>query len=149
MGGKHPSSMHEQQMGLVGFKIDRSYVIKYVFPSYINRISGKQARMYRGTIEQALRETDILKENFFSSDDRDDYIGEGLMFLGFAHSHPSQKELCYSVGDERLHDHLMKRFGDYIGILINPSEDSIGAYFGKEMKQGNLKLVIADKTISR
>lgn len=141
MGKKSPLSMYEQQVGLVGFKIDNDYVIKYVFPSETKVVAADLAIFKPGTVSHAEHETETIKKNFKFSDDRDDYICKGLRFLGFAHSHPVQKELCYSVGDEIIHRRLVKKYGDYIGILINPSDDLIGAYYGTKIKQGNLKII--------
>lgn len=141
MGKSHPVSIYEQQVGLVGFKIDSGYVIKYIFPSITNRLNEEMSFFTTQTMKQAQKETNIIKNNFKKSDDREDYIADGLMFLGFAHSHPIQKELCYSVGDEILHKMIIKKNGDYIGILIYPKDELIGAYYGKDIKQGNLKIV--------
>jgi len=141
MGKKNPLSMYEQQVGLVGFKIDNDYVIKYVFPSETKVLAADLAVFKSNTVKHAEYTAKIIKDNFPLSDDKDDYVCKGLKFLGFAHSHPIQKDLCYSVGDEIIHRHLVKKFGDYLGILINPSEDLIGVYYGKEIKQGNLKII--------
>ncbi|MBR1855282.1 MAG: radical SAM protein [Lachnospiraceae bacterium] len=141
MGKKHPLSLYEQQMGLIGFRMDDDYVIKYVFPSYIHRVNGEIAIFHKETLRQAARETGIARKNFKYSDDRFDYVGQGLIFLGFAHSHPLQKDLQYSIGDEKLHQFMVKKYGTYIGILINPREDLIGAYYGETIRQGNLKII--------
>lgn len=141
MGEKNPLSMYEQQVGLVGFKVDDDYVIKYAFPSYMATKDEKTAVFTRDTLRYALKQSEIIRHNFPDSGDKEDYIGGGLRFLGFAHSHPAQADLCYSIGDEMIHHRLEKKFGDYIGILINPSKDLIGAYYGKEILQGNLILL--------
>lgn len=141
VGRRHPLSMFEQQMGLVGFKVDENYVIRYVFPSYINRLAADLAIFHRDTLKQAERETKIIKRNVKGSDDKEKPVTGELRFLGFAHSHLLQRELQYSVGDERIHKKLVQRYGDYIGILLNPIEDLIGAYYGRDIRQANLKLL--------
>lgn len=141
MGTEHPSSIYEQQMILAGFKIGKTYIIKYAVPSYVKRISGEVALFDKNTMKQVKREVQIINENIHRSSDKDDYIIGNIKFLGFAHSHPIQEELQYSVGDEKIHTMLAKEFGDYIGILVNPKNDLIGAYYGKEIKQGNLNIV--------
>lgn len=143
-GKNSPVSMYEQQMGLIGFKIDSGYVIKYVFPSFVDRLANDYARFNKNTISQAMRELEIIKKEFSTSDDKDDYIGDGLVFLGFIHSHPIQKELQYSTGDESIHNSMINQFGDYIGILVNPKEILIGAYYGKDIIQGCLKILSND-----
>ncbi|MBR1629849.1 MAG: radical SAM protein [Lachnospiraceae bacterium] len=142
MGKNHPASRFEQQMGLVGFKVNGNFVIKYAFPSYINRIGRRSARFSKETLAQSQRETEILIENVSKSEDREDYFGEGLRFLGFAHSHPGQQELCYSEGDEAIHRRMIRRFGEYIGILLDPAREAIGAYYGPKIRQGNLKIIL-------
>lgn len=142
-GQKHPGSMYEQQMGLVGFKTEENYVIRYVFPSYIIREGADRARFSRETLIQAERETQILAANRERSGDRGEWIEGELCFLGFCHSHPGQETLCYSSGDEAIHRSLVRRYGDYIGILVNPQKEWIGAYYGEELRQGNLKIIEA------
>lgn len=141
IGIKHPMSMFEQQMGLVGFKIDENYVIRYVFPSYVNRLAADLAIFHRYTLKQAEKETTIIKRNVKNSVDKKKPVVGKLRFLGFIHSHPIQKELQYSMGDEKIHKKLVEKYGDYIGILINPEKDLIGAYYGKEIRQANLKML--------
>lgn len=140
-GKRHPLSMFEQQMGLVGFKVDENYVIRYVFPSYINRLAADLAVFHTDTLKQAEKETKIIRRNVRISDDKKKPVTGELRFLGFAHSHPAQRELQYSMGDERIHKKLVQRYGDYIGVLINPIEDLIGAYYGRDIRQANLKLL--------
>ena len=137
-GHMSPLSAYEQQMGLIGFRIDHNYVVKYVFPSAISSVAGDLAFFTKDTIPQAIRTTRSIIQNFPLSDDRNDMIGRGLTFLGFLHSHPTQEELCYSVGDEILHKRLYSRFGDYMGMLIYPKKELIGVYLGKTIRQGNL-----------
>lgn len=149
VGKRHPSSMFEQQMGLVGFKVDENYVIRYVFPSHINRLAADLAVFHRDTLKQAERETKIIKRNVRISDDKKKLVSGELRFLGFAHSHPAQRELQYSMGDERIHKKLVHRYGDYIGILFNPIGDLIGAYYGKDIRQANLKLLSGGKQSNR
>ncbi len=146
IGKRHPSSMYEQQMGLIGFRIDQDYVIKYVFPSWTERLAPDLQSFTEETMEQARKELNIVRRNFRKSSDRGDYIGRGLRFFGFIHSHPAQEELVYSIGDELIHQNLRERLGEYIGILLNPSLDLIGAYYGNkdsgtEIRQGNLKII--------
>lgn len=140
---KHPISMYEQQMILIGFKIDSGYVVKYVVPSYVDRIAEDYAKFNRETLKQVQKELDAINKAFKLSKDKNDYIGESnkLRFIGFIHSHPIQKELQYSTGDEYIHSKLVKRFGDYVGILVNPSEELIGAYYGKDIIQGDLNII--------
>lgn len=143
MGRKHPLSMYEQQMGMVGFKLGKDYVVRYVFPDDGYLRYKDNAIFDQRIIKKAKQETKIIKENYYFSDDRTDFMGQsGLIFLGFAHSHPIQKELTYSIGDEMIHKRLNKMFkGHYIGILINPADDTIGAYIGDKIQQGRLKII--------
>lgn len=146
MGKRSPISLFEQQMGLVGFEIDGDYVIKYAFPSHINSIASDLATFSPDTYRSAIRNTNIIRRNFKVSDDAGDYIGQGLKFLGFIHSHPIQEELCYSIGDEIIHRKMCRKHRDYIGILVNPGLDLIGAYYGEKIIQGNLKIIVPKKS---
>jgi len=141
-GKRHPQSMYEQQVGLVGFKAGNAYIVKYVFEANGKLRYKDNAIFTNSIIKKALFETDVINRNLPYSDDAKNYIGrQKLKFLGFAHSHPIQEELCYSVGDEFIHNRLYKKLGDYIGVLIYPEKELIGAYYGKEIKQANLILM--------
>ncbi len=140
-GHRHPLSMYEQQMGLVGFYTEDGYVIRYVFPSVVDAKADDHAIFTKETVVQADRETGIIRANVRKSEDKDLFTGSGLRFLGFAHSHPAQTELQYSVGDEKIHEMLVKRYGDYLGMLVNPLTEEIGVYYGPEILQANLKII--------
>ena len=132
-------------MGLVGYKTGDIYVIKYIFEDNGYKRYKDNAMFVKRIMDTARYETDVIKKNFPYSEDKDDYIGEHgkLEFLGFAHSHPVQSELQYSIGDELLHKRLVKKLGNYIGILINPKDETIGAYIGEKIIQA--ELVILEK----
>ncbi len=143
MGENHPVSMYEQQVGMVGFRLGKYYVVRYVF-----EVNGKyrykdNALFTKDVLRTSDYETKIIKNNYYFSDDKRDYVGNsGLMFIGFAHSHPIQEELCYSVGDVFIHKKLYARNkGNYVGILVNPVNDTIGAYEGKNINQADLYLL--------
>ena len=141
-GMLHPSSMYEQQMALIGFKVGNAYVVKYVAQINGYKRYKDNAIFKDSMVKEALYETEIINKNLFSSEDSIGYFGKTkLKFLGFVHSHPIQKELCYSIGDEVIHKRLYKRFGDYIGILVYPKSELIGVYYGKDIKQANLILI--------
>lgn len=135
---KHPLSMYEQQVGLVGFKIDNNYIIKYVFPSILKNRTRNMGYVDKSTIEHALEESEIIKENFYLSDDKNDLINGELKFLGFAHSHPLDTEFCYSDGDYKFHKYMVDYLKDYISILINPSDNLIACFSQEDVIQVNL-----------
>ena len=142
MGKDHPLSRFEQQVGLVGYKLGEDYVVKYVFPSVIHAFAADNAVFARDTVRHAVRQTKIIRINSRHLARKGEYLGCELKFLGFAHSHPIQEELQYSVGDEIIHKRMHVRFGDYIAILINPWKELMGAYYGKErIRQANLHII--------
>lgn len=144
MGKKHPQSMYEQQVGLVGFKTGDIIVIRYVFEDNGSLRYKDNAVFTSNILKTAEYETDVINKNFSASDDKDEYMGgkSKYSFLGFAHSHPVQEELCYSVGDYAIHKRLQKKYKDYVGILIYPEKELLGAYYGKDIIQTDL--VIAE-----
>lgn len=143
MGKRHPLSMYEQQLGMVGFRLGKDYVIRYVFEDNGQLRYKDNAIFTKKILQKAMGETKIIKENYYFSDDRSDFLGMGgLRFLGFAHSHPIQDDLVYSVGDELIHRRMQKLLkGHYIGVLVHPETDRIGAYVGEPIKQGRLILL--------
>lgn len=141
-GKLHPSSMYEQQVALIGFKVGSAYIVKYVVQANAYLRYKDNAIFKSSILKEALYETNVINRNLESSEDASDYFGKKpLRLLGFAHSHPIQKELCYSIGDESIHKRMFKKLGDYVGILIYPKDELIGAYYGKDIKQANLILV--------
>ncbi len=130
LGGRHPQNLWERQMGLVGIRRENGAVIRYVFPSVTMRIGPDKDRLGKETMRQALRELEACR--------RCAPEGDQLSFLGFAHSHPGQVPLRYSVGDVRIHAAMQRRFGDYIGMLVEPFSGRIGCYYGEAMQQAEL-----------
>ncbi|MBQ4364770.1 MAG: hypothetical protein II804_00720, partial [Clostridia bacterium] len=61
-----------------------------------------------------------------------------MRFLGFIHSHPTQHELQYSTGDDAIHSRMLRRFGSYVGILVHPADETMGAYCGEPPRQAKL-----------
>lgn len=139
-GKKHPLSMYEQQMALIGFRTENTFVVRYVIPCDGAFRAGDNAIFTNRILRTVESELKIINKNYFKSDDRgccgcELSINEPMKFLGFIHSHPEQEELQYSIGDDAIHERMTKKFGDYIGILINPAKNTIGAYYGKDIKQ--------------
>ena len=119
MGKKHPQSMYEQQVGLVGFKTGDIIVIRYVFEDNGSLRYKDNAVFTSNILKTAEYETDVINKNFSASDDKDEYMGgkSKYSFLGFAHSHPVQEELCYSVGDYAIHKRLQKKLFHHLHLL--------------------------------
>ena len=136
IGKYHPSSMFEQQMGLVGYKIENTYFVKYAFPSFIKNRTDNMGYVNNETIEEALRETDIINTNLKKLNKKSD-----LKFLGFAHSHPMETNFNYSEGDFTFHKNVYNQLGDYISILINPQYKLLASFYGKTPKQCLLKII--------
>lgn len=137
IGTNNPMSMYEQQMGLVGFNIDGIFVIKYAFASELKNRTRNMGYVNEDTIINATNETNIIKENFYLSDDKNDYISS-LEFLGFIHSHPLDTEFCYSDGDYMFHQKMIKKMNTYIGILLNPNKNYLAAFYGNDCLQADL-----------
>lgn len=143
IGKKHPQSMYEQQVGLVGFKTGDILVVRYVFEDYGAYRYKDNALFTKRIMDVARFETGVINKNFLESEDADCYMGgaKKYYFLGFAHSHPVQEELCYSVGDDVIHRRLAKKCKHYIGVLIYPEKELIGAYYGPDVVQTDLVIV--------
>lgn len=142
-GKKHPVSMHEQQLGLFGFRLSKyGYVLRYVYKSRIKRLDRDLAMFELDTMKEMQGELEILKRNIPESDDKDKLLIGSIKFLGFMHSHPIQEELQYSIGDEAIHRVLARKYKNYMGILVNPVKEAIGGYYGREIKE--LKLIVSE-----
>ena len=146
-GRKQPQNMFEQQMALIGFSCDHTDVVRYVIPCDGTLRAEDNALFTRRILKTVEKELNIINRNYYQSDDRTLPGSEcnnrrPMNFLGFIHSHPAQHELQYSTGDDEIHMRMLKRFGSYIGILVNPADETLGAYYGKELHQA--KLIVPD-----
>lgn len=143
MGQRHPQSMYEQQVGLVGFKAGNMMVVRFVFEDNAAFRYKDNAIFNKHIMDVADYETGIINTNYMDSEYKNDYMGghENYSFLGFAHSHPVQEELCYSLGDDMIHSRMARKNKDYIGLLIHPESEAIGAYYGPQIVQADLVLI--------
>lgn len=142
IGKKSPVSMYEQQMALFGFSCGDLTVIRYAVPCD-GTLRGEDNALFTGRIMRTVDdELSIINKNYFLSSDRDlcgcADDGQPMKFVGFIHSHPVQAELQYSEGDEKIHRRMIKKFGSYCGILVNPALGTMGAYSGKDILQTKL-----------
>ena len=64
VGKKKPLSLYEQEMALIGFKVDTNYVIKYVTPINMKRVAGDLGFYRKSDLAYALSEADIVRKNF-------------------------------------------------------------------------------------
>jgi len=140
LGRKAPLSMYEQQMALIGFSVENTFVVRYVIPCDGRMRASDNAIFTNRILRTVENELAVINKNYFSSSDRalpgcELKSDAPMRFLGFIHSHPTQKELCYSIGDDAIHRRMTKKYGDYIGILVHPETDSMGAYYGEDIKQ--------------
>lgn len=142
-GRKHPQSMFEQQMALIGFGTESLRVVRYVIPCDGALRAEDNALFTKRIMKTVEKELNIINRNYYKSDDKTLCGSEcsnraPMRFLGFIHSHPTQSALQYSTGDEAIHNRMLRQFGEYIGILVNPAEETLGAYYGSELKQATL-----------
>lgn len=147
LGRRHPQSMFEQQMALVGFTDGKLRVVRYVIPCD-GALRAKDNAIFSPRILRTVKqELAIINENYAQSDDRG-LCGSAcsgsapMKFLGFIHSHPTQPELQYSTGDDAIHLRMLRRFGDYVGVLVHPESGAMGAYAGENLRQA--KLIVPD-----
>ena len=143
MGEKNPLSMFEQQMALIGFENGSTGVVRYVIPCD-GAYRAEDNAIFSGKILKTVEsELAIINKNYYNSSDKGLCGSEcdnkkPMKFLGFIHSHPTQSELQYSTGDDRIHGRMLKKYGSYTGVLVNPADGTIGAYYGEEIKQAKL-----------
>ena len=143
LGQKHPQSMYEQQMALIGFMMGNTGAVRYVIPCDGALRAADNAIFTKKILKTVDNELKIINNNYYSSADRglcgsECSNREPMRFLGFIHSHPTQSELQYSTGDEAIHARMLKQFGAYVGVLVNPAEGTMGAYYGKDLRQARL-----------
>lgn len=140
-GEYHPSNLYEQQTALVGNRIGNIFLVKYVIPSILYNRAGNMATMDNFTIEQIRDEISIINENVKKSDAiyQDEY-GE-VQLLGFAHSHPEEAELRFSIHDTENHKHFVQQFGDFLSVILNPQKKKLVGFSGEECKQTKLVLL--------
>ena len=145
MGKRHPLSMYEQQMALIGFTYGKLGAVRYVIPCDGALRAADNAIFTNKILRTVESELKIVNRNYYESDDRGLPGSEcshdaPMKFLGFIHSHPTQSALQYSVGDDDIHARMLKKYGAYVGVLVNPAENTLGAYYGKDLRQARLLL---------
>ena len=134
-------------MALIGFSDCKTSVVRYVIPCD-GALRAEDNAIFSGKILKTVdNELEIINNNYYRSDDRvlcgsECNNKDPMKFLGFIHSHPTQSELQYSTGDDRIHARMLHKFGAYFGILVHPASGAMGAYYGKELRQA--KLVIPE-----
>ncbi|MBQ6065717.1 MAG: radical SAM protein [Clostridia bacterium] len=143
LGSRHPQSMYEQQMALIGFTAGELSVVRYVVPCDGALRAADNAIFTKNILKTVDKELKIINNNYYRSADRVLCGSEcdnrsPMRFLGFIHSHPTQSELQYSTGDEAIHTHMLKRYGSYFGVLVNPADATMGAYCGRDLRQAGL-----------
>ena len=143
LGKNSPQSMYEQQMALIGFSAGDTDVVRYVIPCD-GALRAADNAIFSGKILKTVdKELKIINNNYYRSSDgtlcgSECSSREPMRFLGFIHSHPTQSDLQYSVGDDVIHARMLKKFGSYVGVLVNPADDTMGAYYGRDRKQARL-----------
>ena len=147
LGSKNPISMYEQQMALIGFTAGNTDVVRYVIPCDGAFRVEDNAIFSKRILKTVDKELKIINNNYYDSSDRSLCGSEcsnkkPMKFIGFIHSHPTQSELQYSTGDDRIHKKMFDQNGSYTGILVNPADNTIGAYYGKDIVQ--TKLIIPE-----
>lgn len=147
IGSKNPISMYEQQMALIGFTSENTDVVRYVIPCDGAFRVEDNAIFSKRIMKTVDKELKIINNNYYESSDRSLCGSEcsnkkPMKFIGFIHSHPTQSELQYSIGDDRIHKKMFNLYGSYTGILVNPAESTLGAYYGKDIVQ--TKLIIPE-----
>ena len=142
-GKRQPQSMYEQQMALVGFAGENYGAVRYVIPCDGAFRAEDNAIFTKKILKTVDKELKIINNNYYGSEDRG-VFGSAcdnrapMRFLGFIHSHPTQSELQYSTGDDAIHARMLKQYGLYAGVLVNPAEETLGAYYGKDLRQARL-----------
>ncbi len=144
-GRKQPQSMYEQQMALIGFTLENTGVVRYAIPCDGLLRAADNAIFTNKILKTVDKELKIINNNYYGSADRvlpgsECDNASPMKFLGFIHSHPTQSELQYSVGDDDIHARMLKKYGAYVGVLVNPAEGTLGAYYGKDLRQARLIL---------
>ncbi len=143
LGQTHPQSMFEQQMALVGFSRGDLDVVRYMIPCDGALRAEDNAIFTKRILKTVDKELKIINNNYYRSSDRalcgsDCDNRRPMRFLGFIHSHPTQHELQYSTGDDAIHSRMLRRFGSYVGILVHPADETMGAYCGEPPRQAKL-----------
>lgn len=140
-GECHPSNLYEQQVALVGNNLGNISLVKYVVPAILYNRAGNMATMDDFCISQIIDEVSIINENILKSDEiYKDSFGN-VKFLGFAHSHPGETNFRFSINDTKNHKEFVKKFGDFLSIIINPQEKKIVCFSGEGCVQSKLILL--------
>ena len=142
-GARRPQSMCEQQMALIGFTAGNTGFVRYAVPCDGALRAPDNAIFTNSILKTVEKELAIINKYYYDSDDAalpgsECDNASPMKFLGFIHSHPTQTELQYSTGDDAVHARMLKKYGAYTGVLVNPAGETLGAYYGKDLRQAKL-----------
>lgn len=142
-GEYHPSNLYEQQVALIGNNLGNISLIKYVVPAILYNRAGNMATMDGFCINQIMDEVSIINENIFKSDliYQDSY--GNVDFIGFAHSHPHETDFRFSIHDANNHKDFVKRYGNFLSIILNPQKKKIVCFSDEDCTQ--VKLILLSK----
>lgn len=140
-GEYHPSNLYEQQAALIGNNFNGISLVKYVIPAILYNRAGNMATMDDFCLSQIMDEVSIINENISKSDHiYQDSYGD-VSFLGFAHSHPGNTDFRFSINDTKNHKDFVKRFSDFLSIILNPQKEKIVCFSGTDCVQSKLILL--------
>lgn len=140
-GECHPTNLYEQQVALIGNKIGNFYIVKFVVPAVLINRASNMAVTNDFCFNLALDEVDIINENIAKSDliYQDDF-GK-VCLLGLAHSHPKGTEFRFSMNDTKNHKEYCDKMKSFITVLVNPQEELLVCFEGKECTQAKVILL--------
>ncbi len=142
-GECHPSNLYEEQAGLIGNNFNEVSLVKYVVPAILYNRARNMATMDDFCLRQIMDEISIINENIPKSDSIYQDLFGNVEFLGFAHSHPQETDFRFSTHDTKNHKDFVKKFGDFISIILNPQKEKIVGFLGEECEQ--VKLILLSK----
>ncbi len=142
-GECHPSNLYEQQVALVGNNLGNISLVKFVVPAILYNRAGNMATMDEFCINQIMDEVSIINENIHKSDliYQDSY--GNVDFIGFAHSHPQETDFRFSIHDANNHKDFVKRYGNFLSIILNPQKKKIVCFSDEDCTQ--VKLILLSK----
>lgn len=140
-GECHPSNLYEQQVALIGNNFNGISLVKYVVPAILYNRAGNMATMDDFCISQIMDEVSIINENMSKADESYQDSFGNVKFLGFAHSHPEETDFRFSIHDTKNHQYFVKRFGDFLSIILNPQKKKIVCFSSKDCVQSKLILL--------
>lgn len=139
-GQRHPQNLSELMAALIGRRLSDGILVEFVSPVYMENRNTREGSFTETSLRAGQMEADAINVSY-STCPEFCLMDAPCTLLGFVHSHPDDLDLFLSVGDVRVHEHLLQMEMP-LSMIVNPQKKQMAAYHGKSMTVAELQLLM-------